>query len=110
MPSYPCLSPTCSEYVTVRGGTCPAHQGKATLDNSAHARKAFYDSAAWDRARRTKLADTPICERCSEAWGSHVHHLIPLQDCTPAERLAQSNLMSLCQPCHSAVEAEMRAG
>jgi 5-methylcytosine-specific restriction enzyme A len=68
----------------------------------------FYGSAAWQRARKTKLANDPVCQRCQVTWARHCHHVIPLDRCTPFERVSQSNLLSLCQPCHNEIEAEAK--
>lgn len=117
MPSYPCRHPTCTTYVARRGDYCPAHQEKGRQERAERNRfydqhlrdadaKAFYNSAGWQRARATKLAEHPVCERCGRAWARHVHHRIPLAECTPEQRLAQENLKSLCVPCHNAEEAE----
>lgn len=128
MPVYPCRHATCVNYVERPGTWCQEHaaDGAAALAErnarraayhasyDQHQRdpvaKAFYNSAGWERARATKLATTPVCERCRITFAQHVHHEIPLASCPPEEKLAQSNLVSLCQPCHAAVEAERRAG
>jgi 5-methylcytosine-specific restriction protein A len=117
VPVYPCRHPTCAAYVQKRGGYCEAHARQGRQERAArnrfydqHARdpeaKKFYDSAAWQRARATKLATDPICERCQRVWAQHVHHRIPLARCTPEQRLDQRNLKSLCLPCHNIEEAE----
>jgi 5-methylcytosine-specific restriction enzyme A len=68
--------------------------------------KAFYNSAAWLNVRRDVLADEPVCRRCNREWAAHVHHIRPLKECTPAERLDRDNLEPLCQPCHNEAERE----
>ena len=119
MPSHPCRHPTCSAYVP-RRGYCPDHQEQGRRDRRARNRfydqhlrdpeaKKFYDSAAWQRARQTKLASEPVCERCRRVFAQHVHHRIPLSRCTPEQRVEQANLMSVCAPCHNAIEAEAAA-
>lgn len=116
MPCYPCRWPTCTAYLKHRG-YCSAHQDKKPLDNKAivQARydatkrdpeaKRFYDSAAWQRARREKLTRMPICERCRRVVAEHVHHSIPVKIATNEQRLDQSCLVSVCIPCHNAIEA-----
>jgi phage terminase large subunit-like protein len=72
--------------------------------------KQFYNSAAWQRCRQNKLAQTPWCERCNAA-ARHVHHRQPIA--TPAgwdKRLDAAGLMSLCIGCHNAVEHAARTG
>lgn len=120
MPSYPCRHPTCAAYVQRRGGYCAEHVQRGRVARAQRNRsydqhvrspaaKAFYNSAAWQRARATKLASAPVCERCTKAFAQHVHHRIPLAQCTPEQKTAQWNLRSLCQPCHTAVERERAA-
>lgn len=123
MPSFPCAWPTCStgRYVARRGGYCPEHEAQGQRERSKRQRyydqhlrdadaKRFYDSAAWKRARQTRLDHFPVCERCQRVFAQHVHHRIPLKRCTPAQRLDQAILMALCQVCHNIVEAETRQG
>lgn len=120
MPSYPCRHPTCTAYVNRRGDYCQEHEANGKKERAERNRfydqhqrdpdaKRFYGSAAWLRARAKKLATDPVCERCGGTWAQHVHHVKTLKQCTPAERVDQRNLMSLCPPCHNAVEAETRA-
>lgn len=70
----------------------------------------FYNSSVWKAARKLKATSNPICERCGLTTVEHVHHIIPLKKCTPEQRTAQSNLKSLCIPCHNAEEAEAAKG
>lgn len=114
MPSYACRHPLCTAYIP-HHGYCPLHAGHAS--RHAHydvhqrnaAAKVFYASARWRRARAAKLAQDPVCERCHVVFADTVHHKIPLKDCTDTLQTAAANLMSLCAPCHNAVEAESDA-
>ena len=117
MPSFVCRHPTCNVYLPARG-YCPAHAADAKTNHPGkfydqHVRDPaavkFYHSAEWKRAREIKLGETPWCERCVSAAAAHVHHIKPLRECAPAERIAQENLLSLCLPCHNQTEAEIRA-
>jgi 5-methylcytosine-specific restriction endonuclease McrA len=117
MPSFCCKHPTCQTYLPARG-YCPAHaeQGKqstATKFYDQHVRnpaaKQFYNSAAWERTRADVLAENPVCQRCGEAFSAHVHHVIPLSECTEAQKTDRGNLWGVCPPCHNTIEAEMRA-
>lgn len=121
MPVYPCHHPTCQTFVPRRGDYCPAHEEEGRRDRRTrdqyydqHLRnpdaKAFYNSAAWGHARGLKLATDPVCERCRRQWAQHVHHIRPLALCTPAQRVDQENLKSLCPPCHNEEEAEVARG
>jgi 5-methylcytosine-specific restriction protein A len=114
MPSYNCSHPTCTTYLKERG-YCEAHQQqgkKAALFYDQHLRnpdaKAFYNSAAWKRARSIALATAPWCNRCKIVFAEHVHHIKPLADCDAFERLDQPNLMPLCASCHNHIEAEAK--
>ena len=120
MPAHTCNFPTCSRAVSARGGYCRQHaaDGKKIVAErqrfyDRHARdpvaKAFYNSARWKRARKTKLATHPVCERCTTAFAVHVHHVKPLKQCSEDEKTAQANLMALCVSCHNVVEAEAAA-
>lgn len=116
MPAFPCRVATCTEYVKEKGGACPDHGDSPSVsrhsfydqhlrDKVAHA---FYVSARWLRARAIKLRNNPVCERCEKSWAQHVHHIIPLAECSYEQETDQKNLMSVCQPCHNVIEAEVR--
>lgn len=66
--------------------------------------KRFYNSAAWRKVRKLKLAEAPLCEVCRQAGrfipASHVHHKVELRD-EPALALDVDNLQALCPSCHS---------
>lgn len=121
MPHRPCKHPTCTALVA-KGAWCDAHKHLAPeQDRRAYHReydqrqrdaeaKAFYNSPGWKKARGIKLAADPVCERCQRAFANTVHHKKPLRECTAAERVAQSNLLSVCPPCHAVIEAEIAAG
>jgi 5-methylcytosine-specific restriction enzyme A len=68
----------------------------------------FYSSAAWQRLRLIKLAQTPLCEICQPLHfltpATHVHHIVEItQD--PELRSDLSNLQSMCKSCHSRLHA-----
>lgn len=68
----------------------------------------FYSTAAWQRLRRAKLAETPLCEDC-EAMGrlvlaNTVDHRIAVSQGGPRIPTL-AGLASLCPPCHSAKTA-----
>lgn len=116
MPAPTCKHSTCN--VPAINGTdyCGAHasagrdieaeRNRAYDRNRDPEAKAFYNSKRWKDARAEKLATNPVCERCSESWAVHVHHVVPLKECTDDQKTAQTNLMGLCVPCHNAIEAE----
>ncbi|WP_430815196.1 HNH endonuclease [Carboxylicivirga sp. RSCT41] len=64
----------------------------------------FYDSVLWRNTRKIKIEQNPYCEKCKED-GRIVHtqvvdHITPL-DVAPELATVQSNLRSLCYPCHN---------
>jgi 5-methylcytosine-specific restriction protein A len=63
-----------------------------------------YSTAAWQRLRAAKLAETPLCEPCSRLGrvvpAQHVDHIRSIAsggDAFPA----LDGLMSMCPACHS---------
>jgi hypothetical protein len=111
MPLRVCKHPTCGALV-VRGccslhaqedprAAVHRHYDKYKRDPEA---KRFYNSAVWKRVRKKKLAQDPVCQRCSQAWATDVHHTKPLAECTPEEAIDLDMLESLCHPCHTSIE------
>lgn len=61
-----------------------------------------YNTAAWQRLRRVKLMQDPLCEYCPtdhRALGTEVDHKQAIEKggCP----WSMSNLASTCKPCHS---------
>lgn len=87
----------------------PAHvKTYAQLRGSAAARG--YDRK-WLKLREAFLGANPLCKRC-EVMGfaiaaEEVHHMQPIVE-RPGLRLSWENLMSVCKPCHLAIEGERR--
>ncbi len=87
-------------------------------DKGATYRK-IINSPRWRRTRMAKMNATPLCERClSEGRttpAEAVHHIDPLENYIAQphemERLAydESNLMSVCNPCHGKLHSELRS-
>lgn len=76
--------------------------------------KAFYNSAAWRRARERALRrDGGLCQAHLALGkvrpGNHVDHIVPIEQ-DWARRLDLANLRTLCLPCHNAVRGEQRQG
>ena len=66
-------------------------------------------SAVWQKLRRAKLAQNPLCEDCLEhdkfVSATEVHHVYPVDDAmSRAEREKRMfdfhNLRALCHACH----------
>lgn len=62
-----------------------------------------YD-AAWQRVRLAHLAAEPLCRFCKRMGritaATEVDHIVSIRE-APHLRLEDSNLRSLCKPCHS---------
>lgn len=120
MPSHLCKHPTCTR-IGPKPGWCAEHARLAPRRSSQAARerdrfydqhhrdlaaKAFYNSSLWLAARKLRISAHPVCERCGVEWSRHVHHVIPLRKCTPAQRTDQDNLRAVCPACHNLIESE----
>jgi 5-methylcytosine-specific restriction protein A len=113
MPSHRCKHPTCTAFIAAPG-YCQDHAGQQPPSRHTHydqhqrdrEMKAFYDSAAWQRARSAALARQPWCQRCGDI-ATTVHHRSPAKT-DSAKRLDPNNLVPMCAPCHSQIEAEAR--
>jgi hypothetical protein len=113
MPSFNCVHPTCNAILPAKG-YCPKHQAAAKAPQADYDKyqrdqwaKRFYNSARWIKARNSKLARFPMCERCKKALAGQVHHKTPVQQVrrsAPHLLYAGENLLSVCIPCHNALE------
>lgn len=65
-----------------------------TTHTSAHARGY---GRKWQKLRKAKLAESPICEACKRAWAVCVDHITPKAQGGSDD---WENLQSLCQACH----------
>ncbi len=107
----PCRHPGCPALVE-GGGYCDKHkkQEKAWKNRDydrqrgTSAQRGY--NAQWQKVRRLKLQQDPLCERCLKAGrlvaATVVHHIKPV-DKYPELRLAMDNLQSLCQGCHNRI-------
>ena len=109
MPMAPPIACVCGK-ARQRGEACPGcgRGGKRAAQREYDATRPSpsrrgYDSH-WLKARALKLSASPLCEDCEErgivTGATEVHHVIKIS-VRPDLRLDQSNLMSLCRPCHS---------
>ena len=64
-------------------------------------------NGVWPAIRRKHITAYPLCEICRREGritaAQEVHHIIPLADGGTHD---ESNLMSLCKPCHSRITAK----
>jgi len=111
-PVYQCKHPTCPAKAVGRG-YCRKHQelSRAGSRKRASASDRGYDKA-WERARKRKLANDPICEACAEdgrvVAADMVDHVVPIR-VAPELRLRAENHRSLCWQCHGRKSAEDKA-
>lgn len=121
----PCKYPGCSTLLD-KSGWCERHQASAPnpranydrwrkRDPNQSAVDRFRSSAAWQKARRQKMAVNPLCE---DPFGDHarrgdtvsvhgVHHIKGLAT-HPDLGLSWENLMSVCAKCHARLESEAK--
>ncbi len=81
-----------------------------TTDEDA---RKFYDCRSWKRLRQTKLSLDPLCQACSMngtiAVAVQAHHMVSIRtEQGWEERFNIKLLLSLCTPCHSVMESEIR--
>jgi len=66
-----------------------------------------YNTEAWKRLRRAKLAQDPLCEYCPpgrRTLANHVDHKVSIND--GGDPWAWDNLASSCASCHSVKTAK----
>lgn len=123
---HPCGFPGCAALLD-KSGYCPAHAKSAKQSGRDYDRarraivphlaaaKALRSSREWQRIRRIKLTNDPLCEdphgdhasAGRTATATQVHHILPLAT-NPHLGLDLSNLMSVCTRCHAKTEQVVR--
>lgn len=120
MPLRKCAVATCRIKVELPRRYCDEHSGYSDKQYNKHVRynmdnekySKFYQSTAWQRVRRLKLQQQPMCEVCLQqglyTMADMVHHKTELR--TPIigweKRLDMSNLQSICYECHNRIDHE----
>lgn len=115
-PKKPCNQIGCRELTTER--YCTHHQHKAESENAKRHRyydkyqrdkkaDAFYHSKEWEQTRLKVLTrDHHLCQHCLMEYrittAEMVHHIKPLREYWGL-RVRLSNLISLCNSCHSKI-------
>lgn len=101
----PCSYPGCPRLVPVDGPRfCPEHQRQEWArqnDNRPSAEARGY-GPQWRAISTRFLRDYPRCQRCG-APATIAHHIIRKRDGGTDD---YSNLMALCQSCHSKIHAD----
>ncbi len=80
-------------------GYCETHKGERAFSRKTHPRNKLYNSRAWKDLRLAKLRRNPMCEVCSRAFATQVHHLEPAR-LRPDLALDMGNLQAICASCH----------
>lgn len=106
-PKRPCSYPGCPKLTD--GRYCEEHEKQETKNYERYSRDPTVRKRygrAWKRIRDRYIKAHPLCEECKRKGlitaAEEVHHIIPLSKGGTSE---ESNLMSLCTPCHSAITA-----
>lgn len=85
----------------------PSKQRSRTFNRED--RQKIYQSAKWQRLRKAKLMQNPLCEECLAKGivkpAVDIHHIDSFMNYTGNMRLQKAydfnNLQSLCKECHS---------
>ena len=102
--SYPgCPALTAGRYCEKHGKEMESRYNK--YDRDTETRKRY--GRTWKRIRDNYIKANPLCEDCLKrdalTPAEEVHHIIPLSKGGTHE---DSNLMSLCESCHSRITAK----
>ena len=110
-PSRPCSSPGCPRFAVNGGQYCEEHRLKYERQYNRYERAADINrkyGRAWKRIRGRYAAAHPLCEMCLKEGRytpvEEVHHILPISQ---GGDHRQSNLMSLCQSCHTKIHREL---
>lgn len=103
----PCRHVGCRVLVD-KPGYCDQHRREhLRVYNSSGSRQSdqkFYKGRRWLAVRKLHLQNEPLCRHCKKAGrltaATHVDHIIPRT--AGGDEYDDSNLQSLCMPCHSA--------
>ena len=106
-PKKPCAFPGCPNLTD--GRYCEVHALQANREYNKYRRDPDSNKIygrRWKTIRALYLSKHPLCEQCLKAGryvpAEEVHHIIPIAEGGTHE---ESNLMSLCKSCHSAITA-----
>jgi 5-methylcytosine-specific restriction endonuclease McrA len=91
-----CSARACPNPASYRG-RCQSHAREYNRETRS-ANVKVYSSKRWQLTRRSKLFDTPLCERCGTI-ATDVHHKIDLS--AGGDPWALEGLESLCASCHA---------
>ena len=110
-PRRPCGHPGCSRLALEGGQYCAEHAKTERDRYNRYERAADVNrkyGRAWKRIRDRYAAAHPLCERCLKEGRltpmKEVHHILPVSQ---GGDHRDSNLMSLCQSCHTKIHRDL---
>lgn len=114
MPRKPrrgCAASGCPRLAVEGSQYCEEHKKQAMQQYNKHERSPDSNKKygrAWKRIRDRYVAAHPLCERCLKEGKltpvEELHHILPVSQ---GGDHRESNLMSLCQSCHTKIHLEM---
>lgn len=99
--AHPCPGPQCTNFTTERHcKKCAPFFNKQLHQrcNTEHVDDDFYDTAAWERARKRQLTKEPQCRRCKTTLNLQVDHIKPISQ--GGSKFDATNHQTLCADCH----------
>ena len=110
-PRRPCGAPGCPRFAVEGGQYCEEHRLLYERQYNKYERAVDVNrkyGRAWKRIRDRYVAAHPLCERCLKEGRltpvEEVHHIVPISQ---GGDHRESNLMSLCQSCHTKIHHEL---
>ena len=110
-PNRPCGHPGCPRLAVDGGQYCSEHTKVERDRYNRYKRAADVNKKygrAWKRIRDRYAQTHPLCEMCLKEGRltpvEEVHHILPISQ---GGDHRQSNLMSLCQSCHTKLHREL---
>lgn len=100
--AVPCLD--CGQLTP--SSPCPRCRNRRNREK-AQTSSAYYHSPGWERLRQTAIRRDGECVVCGSMYRLSVHHRKPR---TRGGADSLDNLVTLCNPCHSSLEADVRGG
>ena len=108
-PKRPCSYPGCPNLSEEQ--YCPAHKTQARRSYDRYERNPDVNrkyGRAWKRIRDNYVKQHPLCELCLKEGRltpvQEVHHILPISQGGKHDR---SNLMALCQSCHTKLHHDL---
>ncbi len=108
-PKHPCAHPGCPNLTDRQ--YCADHEKEERRKYDRYERRPDVNrkyGRAWKRIRDRYAAEHPLCELCLKEGRltpvEEVHHILPV---SRGGTHARSNLMSLCQSCHTKIHHDL---